>query len=1137
VFGPAPGERPDVLTDAETVVLPLWLHRRASSTDGKSGASAASFLKTFTVPAEEKAPAEEKVPEQEKVPAEEKVPEQEKVPAEERVPAQEEEAPRPAPGAGAGPAPETAAAGPETAAAPETRTAPESAAGAETAAGPQTSEPPETSGTTAAPQAGTEPVSDDEDLRAEAGDPPRLSDPAGPDQAEAEPGEAAPADASPGEASVVEADAVTVVQAGPPAPAPTEAGAGAVVEADGATATATGAQADSDAVAGANTATAAKADADADTVIGGTRATAAKADADTVIGGTRATAAKADADADTVIGAAAMTALAADPHATTLVVTVGRTATTAAPAPATSTPAPATSAEARSRTAEPAPAESPGSAATRARTAGPNAPALPRATRPDAEVTTTLSRAELKAAMVHARTMEAVESIEAIDALESTTLGSLEAQTAKARKTVEAISVLEARTAQAMRAIEAMTADAFEAIDARVAEMTPELTGTLVPPDQAAKADEADADAAETPAADGADSAEPPAAEAAPPDSAGDAGSSPGTDVARTRVIHLDEPPPSVTLTTSSTETIIAVPQPRGESLVAVAPAPAATTTAPLPLAPTAEPPALPAAEPQPEAEPPAEPRRARWSRHTRISRLLLLCILAMQAILSLRLHNTAFEDEALYLYSGHMELEHLLHGAALQGSYASYFSGAPVLYPVAAGFLNELGGLTAARMLSLAEMLSITALLYSLTRRLFNERVGLCAALLFSVTESAIFLGNFATYDATCLFLLACAAWIMVRTGGFRWPVFILAAPVAALAVGVKYAGLLFVPTIAVLPALAGYPLRGRWVLLYPPVFVAAVGGLLYEALKLGGKPYMTAISSTTTQRAQGVTPVTTLLRESAEWGGVIFVLAVIGTIAYVRHIRTEPDEVVAPAGGRFRRLALGVVLTGTALLAPAYQAHLHTDISFQKHIGFGLFFAAPMAGLGLARVLGDHLRRPHVAVGIGSLALVLGVVQSAHLYHVWPNTTQFVRVFSQYLKPHANYLVEVPEVPIYYLQDRPDAQPRQFTSTFYINYKNSKKVLLTGPVGFTAAIDAGYFHEVAYSGNVTQAADAAIAKALSDNNDYYMAAEIQITDVLGPGDYFIWVKGHRPEPTGIFVHTVRKYQDLGAKVEELAP
>ena len=84
------------------------------------------------------------------------------------------------------------------------------------------------------------------------------------------------------------------------------------------------------------------------------------------------------------------------------------------------------------------------------------------------------------------------------------------------------------------------------------------------------------------------------------------------------------------------------------------------------------------------------------------ISRLLLLAILLLQAVLSLRLHNTAFEDESLYLYAGHMELEHLLHGAALQGQYASYFSGSPVLYPVAAAFLDQIGGLALARALSL---------------------------------------------------------------------------------------------------------------------------------------------------------------------------------------------------------------------------------------------------------------------------------------------------------------------------------------------------------------------------------------------------------------------------------------------------
>ena len=65
------------------------------------------------------------------------------------------------------------------------------------------------------------------------------------------------------------------------------------------------------------------------------------------------------------------------------------------------------------------------------------------------------------------------------------------------------------------------------------------------------------------------------------------------------------------------------------------------------------------------------------------MSRAVLFAILCVQAALSLRMSNTAFEDEALYLYSGHLEIAHLLHGAPLQGNYASYFSGAPVLYPV----------------------------------------------------------------------------------------------------------------------------------------------------------------------------------------------------------------------------------------------------------------------------------------------------------------------------------------------------------------------------------------------------------------------------------------------------------------------
>jgi hypothetical protein len=523
---------------------------------------------------------------------------------------------------------------------------------------------------------------------------------------------------------------------------------------------------------------------------------------------------------------------------------------------------------------------------------------------------------------------------------------------------------------------------------------------------------------------------------------------------------------------------------------------------------------------PAPTAPLPMLPRRDQGyvpsRRRTVVSRLSLLAILCLQALLSLRLHNTAFEDEALYLYVGRLETAHLVHGAPLPGSYAAYFSGAPVLYPVLAAAFNAVGGLALARMLSLAEMLAVTTMLYSCTRFLFNERTALCAAALFSVATPVEFLGNFATYDATCLFLLACAATIVVRTSRRQWPLFLLAAPVAALAVAVKYAGLLFVPTIAVLPVLAGWPALHGWARRhrawlaagYPVLFCALVAGLLYGALLLGGHDYLNALSTTTTARAAGTTPTLTIARKSGEWGGIIVALAAFGTVAYARRVRTEPDEQIAPAGGPVRRVALGAVLTGTALLAPAYQFHLHTDVSLHKHIGFGLFFAAPMAGLGLTRLVGDHFRRPQIGIAVWSAALVLGMAQSAGLYQGWPYSGPFVRALSAYLQPGARYLVEVPEVPVYYLQGRADAQARQFYSTFAITYPAARGRVLTGTEGFTAAVRAGYFHLIAYNGDVTPATDTAIAKTLARSHAYRLAAVVHLSDVNGPLSYDIWVK-----------------------------
>jgi hypothetical protein len=512
--------------------------------------------------------------------------------------------------------------------------------------------------------------------------------------------------------------------------------------------------------------------------------------------------------------------------------------------------------------------------------------------------------------------------------------------------------------------------------------------------------------------------------------------------------------------------------------------------------------------------------------RRTMISRLVLLAILCLQAIMSLRLHNTAFEDEALYLYAGHMEIAHLLHGASLQGNYAAYFSGSPVLYPVLAAAVDSIGGLAAARGLSLLEMLATTALLYSLTRRLFNERTGLCAALLYSVTMSVIFLGNFATFDASCLFLLALAAWIVVRTALARWPIFLMAAPVAALAVATKYAGLMFVPTIALLPALTAWPLRRRRALLYPLAFSAAVVAILYGGLRLGGSAYLNAVQSTTTSRASGSTPLSTLLRESLDWGGLWFAVAVLGTVAYVWRPRTEPGEQLAPAGSRLRRATMGTILTGTALLAPIYQAHIHTDVSFQKHIGFGLFFAAPMAGVGLARIVGDHFRRPQLGIAVWCAALILGgLTQASQLYSGWPNSQKFTQTLAHYLRPGARYLVEVPEVPIYYLRNHADAQPSQFYSTFLIFYVDKQGKTLTGDAGFVAAVKQGYFQVIAYTGTITPSVDQLLGRTLRADPAYRLASVVRsYSSPYTFWNYYIWVK--RSPVTHQRAHTVIRHR-----------
>lgn len=489
------------------------------------------------------------------------------------------------------------------------------------------------------------------------------------------------------------------------------------------------------------------------------------------------------------------------------------------------------------------------------------------------------------------------------------------------------------------------------------------------------------------------------------------------------------------------------------------------------------------------------------------ISRWLLMAVLAMQTILSHRNNNTAFEDEALYLYSGHLELGHLLSGTPLQIDFSQYFTGSPVLYPVLGAIVDQVGGLTAARVVNLLFMLGTTTLLFMAAKRMFDERVALWAAALFSLSEATIFLGYFATYDAPSIFMFALAGWIVVRGAKASWPIYPLAAFPAVLGAGTEYASVLYIPTVVVLSGLVALPYHGRRALFRPVVLTVVIAAMIGGALKLAGKSYVSGILNATTNRIRGTTPATTLLTEGAKWGGLLFLVALVGACYYVGR-PPRPEEGFAPAPQRGWRIVIALVLVGGALIPLVYQIHLLTDVSFQKHIGFGLLFAAPMAGFAMVRVIGAHFSRLQLGIGLWAAALALGMSQTHTMFHDWPNSGQLIATMRHYQQPNAKYLVEVDEVPIYYLRGDADAEPSQFTSTFSIDYQNKSGQVLTGIPGYEAAVKDGYFQMIVYDGSTTPAVAQALTTTLNSDSAYQLAAAIPESDAYGTSTYYVWVK-----------------------------
>jgi Dolichyl-phosphate-mannose-protein mannosyltransferase len=259
-----------------------------------------------------------------------------------------------------------------------------------------------------------------------------------------------------------------------------------------------------------------------------------------------------------------------------------------------------------------------------------------------------------------------------------------------------------------------------------------------------------------------------------------------------------------------------------------------------------------------------------------------LLAVLAVQAGLSLRLvwADTAFQDEAAYLWAGHLEWAHWLHGAPVP-PFSSYFSGSPVIYPPIAAIADSIGGLTAARMLSLVFMLGATALLWGAADRLYGHRAAFFAAALFAALGPTLHLGAFATYDAMSVFLVALASWCVVRAGDSGDATWRMVAAGIALALGnaAAYSSALFDPIVALLALLTAFPKPGgKTAARRIGILLIVVVTLLLIGLLIGGGSYLHGIRETTLERASGAASAPSVLADAWSWTGIVLILAVGG-------------------------------------------------------------------------------------------------------------------------------------------------------------------------------------------------------------------------------------------------------------------
>lgn len=378
-------------------------------------------------------------------------------------------------------------------------------------------------------------------------------------------------------------------------------------------------------------------------------------------------------------------------------------------------------------------------------------------------------------------------------------------------------------------------------------------------------------------------------------------------------------------------------------------------------------------------------PHRPNWKR----ALIPLLIVLAIQFTLSLTFiwSNTAFSDEANYLWLGHLESQHWLHGTWWPSAYVyAKLSGSPLIYPPLGALADSLLGLAGARFLSMIFMLGATVLLYQVSLRLVGRGASLLACAIWAVSVPCLKL-SFATYDPLSVLFTALSAWLAVRASYTKYRGELVAATAIALALAnaTAFSGVVISPVVIGFAFLVWLRSMERKQALECTGWLVSVWITVFCALVTVSHTWHAIMYTVFARHTLSFDRNSTVavLGNVWSWSGIVIVLAAVGAFAAIASETRKQGMILA-------------LSAGAVLVVPLAQVHDQTSVSLDKHLAYGVWFGCIAAGYACSKMLQGFTMRRLSAALCCTVALIYpaisGWTSAWQQFHGWANSREFV-------------------------------------------------------------------------------------------------------------------------------------------------